>query len=275
LEGDVSVRGARGRCDVRAPGAPVREASSPLVGALRATCVGACFETRSTAAGPLTFFVLPKKVSKERRAYEDARYAGPLRCSRRPAGVLTRTISRYARATCFGQRTPETPAAAALLSVFEGNQGQGLAPHPDPLPIRGEGTGGGMAARCPQSRATFPPLRGGPGWGGLAVPALEDAEQRRRRRGSRPSTVRSTWRAAGAIVRVSMAADAFEQRRAARRAVFAGAPFFAYFLWQDKESRRPRGREAGGGTARRKPARERARASSSQPQLTTMKRASC
>jgi hypothetical protein len=35
-----------------------------------------------------------------------------------------------------------------------------------------------------------------------------------------------------------------EQRREARRAAFVGTPFFAYFLWQDKESRWPRGHEA-------------------------------
>jgi hypothetical protein len=89
----------------------------------------------------------------------------------------------------------------------------------------------------------------------LPLVAFEDAEQRRASRGPRASTVRSTWRAAGAIVRVSTPAGFTEQRKAARRAVFVGAPFFAYFLWQDKESKRPRGREAGGGTRQRKPAR--------------------
>jgi hypothetical protein len=34
---------------------------------------------------PVTFFVLPKKVTKEKRANDDARYAGALRCSRRAA----------------------------------------------------------------------------------------------------------------------------------------------------------------------------------------------
>jgi hypothetical protein len=251
LEGDVLFRAGRGGRSAQAMRGAGRRAACSVASALRAGSLGASVETRSTAAGPLTFFVLPKKVSKESRACEDARYAGPLRCSRRPAGVRTRTISRYARATCFGQRTPETPAAAALLSVFEGNQRQGLAPLPGPLPVRGEGAR--ATVNRPALVSSSPPLRGGPGWGGLAVPALEDAEQRRRRRGSRPSTVRSTWRAAGAIVRVSMAADAFEQHREARRAVFAGAPFFGYFLWQDKESNWPRGHEAGRGTGQRKP----------------------
>jgi hypothetical protein len=85
------------------------------------------------------------------------------------------------------------------------------------------------------------------------------------------------WRAAGAIVRVSTPAGLSEQRKAARRAVFVGAPLapaaslhlrfaqvslrsrasavFAYFLWQDKESKRPRGREAGRRTRKCKPAR--------------------
>jgi hypothetical protein len=113
-----------------------------------------------------------------------------------------------------------------------------------------------------------------PGWGEGGVRgepvtwvAFENAEQRRTSRASRASTVRSMWRAAGAIVRVSTPAGLSEQRKAARRAVFVGAPLapaaslhlrfaqvslrsrasavFAYFLCQDKESKRPRGREAG------------------------------
>ncbi|MCK7498596.1 MAG: hypothetical protein MZW92_54245 [Comamonadaceae bacterium] len=43
--------------------------------------------------------------------------------------------------------------------------------------------------------------------------AFEDAEQRRASRGFRASTVRSTWRAAGAIVRVSTPAGLSEQRK--------------------------------------------------------------
>jgi len=85
--------------------------------------------------------------------------------------------------------------------------------------------------------------------------AFEDADQRRASRSPRASTVRSTWRAAGAIARVSTPAGLSEQRKEARKAVFAGAPCFACLLWQDKRSKRPRGRGAGLGMRERKPAR--------------------
>ena len=61
-----------------------------------------------------------------------------------------------------------------------------------PLPGRGEGR-----------------ERGEP----LTLVAFGDAEQRRASRGCRASTVRSTWRAAGAIVRVSTPAGLTEQRK--------------------------------------------------------------
>jgi hypothetical protein len=73
------------------------EAKLVLGSALRAVGVSARCEPRSTAAGPLTFFVLPKKVSKESRACEDAACGGSFRCSVKPAGVETRTIAPAAR----------------------------------------------------------------------------------------------------------------------------------------------------------------------------------
>jgi hypothetical protein len=131
---------------------------------------------------------------------------------------LSLTIFRMARSD-LASLTGSALSHSGLPEAMRGKEPVCL-----PLPGRGEGRVRGEA---------------------LTLVAFEDAEQRRASRGSRASTVRSTWRAAGAIVRVSTPAGLTEQRKEARRAVFVGAPFFAYFLWQDKESERPRGREAG------------------------------
>jgi hypothetical protein len=87
--------------------------------------------------------------------------------------------------------------------------------------------------------------------------AYKDAEQRSAGRGIWPSTVRSTWLAPQARDRAS-----FDGHRPARAAqgtgeagAFAGASFFAYFLWQDKESRGPRGPEVRPGRKTISPAR--------------------
>ena len=170
-------------------------------------------EIRSTAAGPVTFFVLPKKVTKERRACEDAACGGSLRCSERTAGPANslRSDSR--------PRLPRPPLRCSASSK---------AIQDSPLTLALSPSG--------ERERAFPPLRGGPGRGGVAVPALEDAEQRSEGRGRRGLLSERSEFASPAGPR--------EQRREARRAVFVGAPFFAYFLWQDKESRRPRGRGA-------------------------------
>jgi hypothetical protein len=174
---------------------------------------------RFRAARPPTFFVLPKKVGKERRAHEVGRCAAALRCSRAPVAIETRTISRLRREPrASDSRWPSAPAPAAPLGVFEGINVNGAR--------RGEG-----------------------------FDASKGAEQRRASRSFRASTVRSTWLGAQRRDRAS-----FDVRRLVRVAqgtavggVFAGAPFFGYFLWQDKESDGPRGPEArrGGGIAQR------------------------
>jgi hypothetical protein len=177
--------------------------------------------SRFRAARPVTFFVLPKKVTKERRAYKDAACGGALRYSDEPAGVETRTISALrAEPRASNSRRPTTPARPALLCVFGGIE-------------------------------TLPARRA------VDFEAPEDAEQRSAGRGIWPSTVRSTWLAPQARDRAS-----FDGHRTARAAqgtgeagAFAGASFFAYFLWQDKESRGPRGPEVRPGRKTISPAR--------------------
>ena len=163
--------------------------------------------SRFRAARPVTFFVLPKKVTKERRAYKDAACGGSLRYSDEPAGVETRTISALcAEPRASNTRRPTPPARPALLSVLEGIE---------PLYAR---------------RA-------------LVVGALQDAEQHRGSGGSRACLSERASLQARPLPRAA------EGTRAA--GVLAGASFFAYFHWQDKESRGPRGPKAHG--QRKKP----------------------
>ena len=177
-------------------------------------------EVRFRAARPPTFFVLPKKVGKETRAHEDGRCAAPLRCSRGPAAIETRTISRLRREPrASDSRWPNAPTRTALLGVFEGLHVNDSPHSPGPSPRPGRGA---------------------------CFSAFKDAEQRRTSRRCRASTVRSTWLGVQRRDRAS-----FDARRLVRVAegtaaggVFAGAPFFGHFLWQDKESRGPRGPEA-------------------------------
>jgi len=106
-----------------------RESGNPVTVEFRARS-GDVFarRTRFTAAGPVTFFVLPTKVTKESRAREAGRCAAALRCSVRPAVAQTRT---------WATDIPGLPCAARRL---RGQAGQELAPHPGPLPVRGEGS---------------------------------------------------------------------------------------------------------------------------------------
>jgi hypothetical protein len=84
--------------------------------------------------------------------------------------------------------------------------------------------------------STVPSPRSGEGQRGawLDLPAIEAAEQRSRGGGFRRKSALALFRR--------------PPRRAAQgsrvAAGIVGAPFFAYFLWQDKESRWPRGHEA-------------------------------
>ena len=224
----------RAACEeiAQSPATPV---TSPHFAA-RACCV------RFMAARPPTFFVLPKKVGKERRAHEDGGFAAPLRCSVRTAAAGTRTISRLRREPgASNSRRPNSRPDTALLGVFEG-----ISIRNDELcltlcvadkrRVRRTGT------KHPLSRQGG---RGsGRGW--VFRDAFKDAEQRRTRRGSRASTVRSTWLVAQRRDRAS-----FDARRLVRVAqgtaaggVFVGAPSFGYFSWQDKKSDWPRGHEA-------------------------------
>ena len=115
----------------------------------------------------------------------------------RSAGRRPNSHDRAARATCFGQRAPEFPAALALLGVFEGRQDNCS---PLSLTLSPSGERGSPTAHRSVDLA-------------LDLPALEDAEQRRAGRGGRSHTVRSTWRRAAAIVRVCATAGLTEQHR--------------------------------------------------------------
>ena len=160
--------------------------------------------SRSRAARPPTFFVLAKKVGKESRAHETAAYGGALCCSVGPAAIETRTISRLRREPrASDSRWPKAPARPALRGGFEGQT---------PSPCR---------------------HRNG-------VPPLEDAAEVRGRSGELPGACLSPWRGAAAIGRVSRTARWCPAAQGKPQAGLVRSPFFAYFLWRSKESRRLR-----------------------------------
>jgi hypothetical protein len=156
---------------------------------------------RFRAARPVTFFVLAKKVSKERRAHETAPSGFPVLLAR--AGGPRNSHDRGAahRATCFGQSRTETPASAALLVGFEG-----ITP---------------KAPRCGR--------RGG-------VSPLEDAAAVRGSSGAVPGACLSDRRE-----RVSRTARWCPAAQGKPQAGLARSPFFGDFLWRDKESHSPPG----------------------------------
>jgi hypothetical protein len=160
--------------------------------------------TRFMAARPVTFFVLPKKVTKERRASEDAACGGSLRCSVRPAGGELARSRRCAPSHVLRTAPPETPGPTCAAQRLRWHKGQ---PRPLTLalsPCRGEGTEARRVLRRAHV-AAVPSLAPGGGEGegegvavavavdlALALPALEGAEQRRGERGLRASPVRAT-----------------------------------------------------------------------------------
>jgi hypothetical protein len=141
-------------------------------------------------------FLCLAKESNQRKARPRSRPLRGCPALLRPAGRRPNSHDRAARATCFGQRAPETPAALALLGVFEGRQDNG-----SPLSLTLSPSG---------ERGSFTDLAFDLA---LDLPALEDAEQRRAGRGCRSHTVRSTWRGEAAIVRVCATAGLTEQHR--------------------------------------------------------------
>jgi hypothetical protein len=207
--------------------------------------------TRSELIGS-TFPAEPEKVETGGRLRVTAPTTHDVRAALALLAVRgTSQPSLIASSSARVRPRPGTPAGQPCISLA-----------PDGERVRGEAGVSRRMRRAGRAAAACKPQRALQGRGEpLTLVAFEDAEQRRASRGCRASTVRSTWRAAGAIVRVSTSAGLTEQRRGARRAVFAGAPFFAYFLWQDKESERPRGRGAGRGSGQRMP-RQRAAAPS-------------
>ncbi len=103
---------------------------------------------RFMAAGPVTFFVLPKKATKERRACEDARYAGSLRCSASSKAVkvngspLTLPSPRPGR----GCHTSQLPSLAAPTGRAQQTQ----------RPLRGVEVD---SHQCPETRLSCTSLR--------------------------------------------------------------------------------------------------------------------
>ncbi len=128
----------------------------------------------------------------------------------------------------------ESPGPPCAAQRLRGHPKKLLAPHPYPLPVRGEG--GRAFDACVRAPRRFPPpLEGeGQGEGGPStLNAFDGAEQRRRGGGTRRKSALAHFRR--------------PPRRAAQgsRAAtdFVGSPFFGYFLWRSKESNRPRGGE--------------------------------
>jgi hypothetical protein len=176
------------------------------------------FTSRSMAARPPTFFVLPKKVGKERRANEGG-----------PAGfpaLLALSGGENGLKHVFAEGSDHRSAARRL----RWHAGQ-LTPLSLTLSPSGRGSDAIGTIGC--QRAVFHPLPGqgeGRGVGGaLDSVAIGDAEQRRVERGSRRKRALARFRR-----RSNRAAQG---TRAAAGVV--GAPFFGHFLWQDKESDRP------------------------------------
>jgi hypothetical protein len=191
-----------GRCR-ECNGAAVRSVLGEALQSLRGWHGGPS-PSRFRAARPPTFFVLAKKVGKESRAHEAAACGGALCCSNGPAAIETRTISRLRREPrASDSRWPKTPARPALLGGFEGQT---------PSPCR---------------------HRDG-------VTPLEDAAAVRGNSGEVPGACLSPWRGAAAIGRVSRTARWCPAAQGKPQAGLVRSPFFAYFLWRSKESRRPR-----------------------------------
>jgi hypothetical protein len=137
----------------------------------------------------------------------------------------------------------ESPGPLCAAQRLRGHQRRGLAPHPSPLPVRGEGACvvlGGNLARIPPPQA-----REGQGGGGLlTLIAFEGAEQRRAGGGIRRKSALALFR--------RPPRGAAQGSRAATD--FVGSPFFGCFLWRSKESNRPRGGERTRCRARRRAA---------------------
>ena len=117
-----------------------RESGNPVTVEFRARS-GDVFarRTRFTAAGPVTFFVLPTKVTKESRAREAGRCAAALRCSVRPAVAQTRTIAASPRHVLrtVGDRHPR-PALRCSAASRAGRSRTRSSPWPSPRLGRGE-----------------------------------------------------------------------------------------------------------------------------------------
>jgi hypothetical protein len=153
-------------------------------------------------AGPVTFFVLAKKKTKESRAHEAAAYGGSLCCSDGPSAIETRTISRLRREPrASDSRWPKAPARPALLGGFEGI----------------------TSTASPRGRRD-------------GVSPLEDAAAVRGSSGAVPGACLSDRRE-----RVSRTARWCPAAQGKPQAGFARSPFFGDFLWRDKESHSPPG----------------------------------
>jgi len=203
------------------------------VTALRAPC-GGCVEGDATRrAGTCAlrraggyFSCLAKKSNQEKASPRSRRL-------RRSLALLGRTGGENGLKHVFADY-PGPPCAAQRL---RGRSRARLAPHPCPLPIRGEG------GPSYDRDVGLPPPRAGEGRGGgshLPLNAFEGAEQRRRGGGFRRKSALALFRR--------------PPRRAAQGSraatAFVGSPFFGYFLWRSKESNRPRGGERRAPSAR-------------------------
>jgi hypothetical protein len=133
---------------------------------------------RFMAARPVTFLVLPRKVTKRRRAHEGGRCATALRCSVRAAGVAN---SLPAVARTGDARRPRSPLRCSAPSRAGRARARSTAtatatatatpsPSPSPPPGAREGTAATWARRSTRLASVPSPLQGervrvrGRGW---------------------------------------------------------------------------------------------------------------